>query len=333
MESLIDVIVPVYKVENYLKRCVDSLLNQTFNDYMIILVDDGSPDKCPQICDQYKLKYPEKIVVVHKKNGGLSDARNEGVKVSKSPLIVFVDSDDYVTKTFLAKLYECYCDSSADIIISQYKKEFVNSKNEVLKTISFKTNPFTLDHDSALIELCYECSFRGYAWGKLYKREIVEKYPYPINRLFEDVFTIYKQFDDSKLVCCTGETDYIYTQRSDSIMNHSYDDRHFDLMIAANEMRQYLKNKKIKHIIQASQYRVWKSAHITLRHAVDSKDFRSVYKKIKPYLKDSISIVIGDKKVRPLEKIIFFIMNYFGELYYCVFKFKRFIQRKEKVYD
>ena len=77
MESLIDVIVPVYKVQNYLKRCVESLLNQTFNNsYKIILVDDGSPDNCPLLCDEYKLKYPERIVVVHKQNGGLSDARN-----------------------------------------------------------------------------------------------------------------------------------------------------------------------------------------------------------------------------------------------------------------
>ena len=334
MESLIDVIVPVYKVQNYLKRCVESLLNQTFNNsYKIILVDDGSPDNCPLLCDEYKLKYPERIVVVHKKNGGLSDARNEGVKVSKSPFIVFVDSDDYVTRSFLTNLYGCYCETRADIIISQYKKEFVNSKNEILKTISYRSNPFTLDHDSALIELCYEHSFRGYAWGKLYKREIVEKYPYPINRYFEDVFTIYKQFDDSKLVSCTGEDDYIYTQRSDSIMNHSYDDRHFDLMIAADEMRQHLKNKEIDHIVQASQYKVWKSAHITLRHAVDSKEFNGVYKKIKPYFEDGISIVLSDKKVKPIEKILFFVMNYFEKVYYYIFKLKRFMRRKEKVYD
>ena len=99
----ISVIVPVYKVEKYLKRCVNSILNQDFEDYEIILVDDGSPDGCPAICDEYAKLYA-KISVIHKKNGGLSDARNIAVAQSKGEYIVFIDSDDYVDSNHLSSL-------------------------------------------------------------------------------------------------------------------------------------------------------------------------------------------------------------------------------------
>ena len=97
----IDIIVPVYNVEPYLRKCVDSLLNQTYDDYIISLVDDGSPDECPVICDEYAINYPEKIRVYHKQNGGLSDARNYAVERSKSEFVIFVDSDDWVSERFI----------------------------------------------------------------------------------------------------------------------------------------------------------------------------------------------------------------------------------------
>jgi len=104
-QPLFSIIVPVYKVEQYLKRCVNSLINQTEKDIEIILVDDGSPDKCPEICDQYE-KMDARVHVLHKKNGGLSDARNEGIKVANGKYIIFVDSDDYIEEDACEKFAE-----------------------------------------------------------------------------------------------------------------------------------------------------------------------------------------------------------------------------------
>ena len=113
----ISVIVPVYKVEKYLKRCVNSILNQDFEDYEIILVDDGSPDGCPAICDEYAKLYA-KISVIHKKNGGLSDARNIAVAQSKGEYIVFIDSDDYVDSNHLSSLWDAMVKNDADMSCS-----------------------------------------------------------------------------------------------------------------------------------------------------------------------------------------------------------------------
>ena len=116
----IDIIVPVYNVEPYLRKCVDSLLNQTYDDYIISLVDDGSPDECPVICDEYAINYPEKIRVYHKQNGGLSDARNYAVERSKSEFVIFVDSDDWVSERFIQNLVEGLTSSEIDMVVSPY---------------------------------------------------------------------------------------------------------------------------------------------------------------------------------------------------------------------
>lgn len=140
-EKLFSIIVPVYKVEKYLNQCVDSLLNQTYKNFEVILVDDGSPDNCPAICDEYALK-DNRIKVIHKKNGGLSDARNEGVKNASGRYLLFVDSDDYYGDIeFLYKLSEH---------ILKYNSEVVNFP---YRTFSLKTGEFYGDENYALDEL------------------------------------------------------------------------------------------------------------------------------------------------------------------------------------
>lgn len=124
----VSVIVPVYKVEKYLKKCVNSLLLQDYNDYEIILVDDGSPDKCPQMCDEYERK--EKIVkVIHKVNGGLSDARNVGVKNARGKYVIFVDSDDYVNENHISSLYSLIQKYDADVACSPPILEYESYNN------------------------------------------------------------------------------------------------------------------------------------------------------------------------------------------------------------
>ncbi len=127
MNQKISVIVPIYKVENYLHRCVDSIINQTYTNLEIILVDDGSPDNCPMICDKY-VKKDSRIRVIHKKNGGLSDARNAGINIATGEYIGFVDSDDYISLHFYQRLMNVMKVSDSDIVECEIKKFKDNDK-------------------------------------------------------------------------------------------------------------------------------------------------------------------------------------------------------------
>ena len=119
---LVSVVVPIYNVELYLKECVDSILSQTYKNIEVILVDDESPDLCGKICDDY-VAMDGRIKVVHKKNGGLSDARNAGMKVATGDLITFVDSDDYISKDFVKILFEAMSENNSDIAIAKYEED------------------------------------------------------------------------------------------------------------------------------------------------------------------------------------------------------------------
>lgn len=142
-KKIVSIIVPIYKVEQYMDECITSIVNQTYSNIEIILVDDGSPDNCPRKCDDWG-KADERVVVYHKKNGGLSDARNYGIEVAKGDFIMFVDSDDYIAREMVEKLYSSIIDSDADIVgckintvtngvVSEYDK--IGNKNKKLTPI------------------------------------------------------------------------------------------------------------------------------------------------------------------------------------------------------
>lgn len=169
-------IVPVYKVEKYLEECIESILSQTMDDYEIILVDDGSPDACPEICDSYAEKHPEKIRVIHKKNGGLASARNAGFKVAKGDYIFFLDSDDYLAEDKVHEIYEKAVEFNADVLQTSYftfdektgEKSVTKTSFEVLKLHN---------HQDMEKELCFASSKRRiiFVWRNLYKRSFLEK--------------------------------------------------------------------------------------------------------------------------------------------------------------
>ena len=127
MEELISVVVPVYNVEKYIDKCINSIINQTYKNLEIILVDDGSPDNCGNICDEYAKK-DNRIIVIHKENGGLSDARNTGIEVSKGKYITFIDSDDYISDNYVSFLYNLIIEYKADISIGKHYVLYENGE-------------------------------------------------------------------------------------------------------------------------------------------------------------------------------------------------------------
>lgn len=212
---LISVIVPVYKVEPYLHRCVDSILNQTFTDFELILVDDGSPDNCGAICDEYAAK-DGRVRVIHQKNGGLSAARNAGIDWvfanSDSSYFSFIDSDDWVHERYLELLFRA--SERYHVMISQCCRQETSGDTEPLP-VSDKMLCVSPEEQ-------YIHWYSAFAWGKLYQRECFHSTRYPEGILYEDVSIWYKILFSLDSIAIVDEALYYYYQRPDSIMNSNW---------------------------------------------------------------------------------------------------------------
>lgn len=217
MDDLISIIIPVYKVEKYLNRCIKSVVEQTYENLEIILVDDGSPDKCPQICDDWT-KNDRRVKVIHKKNGGLSDARNSGLKVAKGVYICFVDSDDYVSEKFVETLYNLIRNNHTEISAISFQEVF-STKREVVDTVEDKNSEVVFENEDALRQLFSNDTFANYAWNKMYKRHLFDDVQFPIGRKMEDLGTTYKLLLKAKRIAYSAQILYFYYQREDSILH------------------------------------------------------------------------------------------------------------------
>lgn len=238
MNPLISVIVPIYNVEKYLARCVDSIVNQTYKNLEIILVDDGSPDRCPQMCDDYAEK-DSRIKVVHKKNGGLSDARNAGMAVATGEYISFIDSDDYVSDDFFECLLDVMNKENSDIAECSVVKLYEDNRfDEFSDDLSVKT----YDTQDAMSALIAENPFHQHVWNKLYKTELVKDIPYAVGKLNEDEFWTYQVFGRANKVSKLNKTMYYYFQRNSSIMGVGYNIRRLDALEGKANRQKYIEN-------------------------------------------------------------------------------------------
>ena len=215
MRPLVSVIVPVYKVEKYLPRCLDSLGRQTLYNIEILLIDDASPDQCGKICEQYATQDARFKVSHHTKNKGLSAARNTGIQLSSADYLMFVDSDDWVHKDFCKSAYECAVNNQADIVIFGYKhvvdKPIQHKQHDSIVTAAEGHRSFEDAIDLTFTE------FGMVAWNKLYRRSLFEDVFYPEGQLFEDTATSYKLFLKANHVYCLNKVLYYYFRRAESI--------------------------------------------------------------------------------------------------------------------
>ncbi len=212
---MVSIIVPVYKVEDYLAECVNSLIAQTYRDIEIILVDDGSPDRCPEMCDGFA-EHDSRIRVVHKENGGLSSARNAGIKVAMGELMAFVDSDDYVDERFIETLVKALHDTEADVAAVDIV-EF--SDKALLKQNSNSDGYKELTQKQAFMEILHNGSIKSVVWNKIYRTQLVKSVLFEEGRLHEDEFfttRILQQVNRIAFVECRL---YFYRQREGSIMS------------------------------------------------------------------------------------------------------------------
>lgn len=249
MNEIISVIVPVYNVEKYVKKCIESIINQAYSNLEIIIIDDGSTDESGKICDEIKT-YDSRIKVFHKKNGGLSSARNYGIKQAKGDYYVFVDSDDWIKSTMIDKLYSALIKNNAEmaccgrIIIDKdgTKKELCVDKN-----IAFTCKEI-------IEKTVFDEKIGVAAWGKIYHKSLFKDILFPEGEIHEDVAIIYKLFAKCNIIYAINSSEYYYRNNPDGISKQKYT-RKYNVVLKHNLQNELFISEKypeIKGLMRAS---------------------------------------------------------------------------------
>lgn len=294
MNPMISVIVPVYKVEEYLPRCIKSLLEQTYKNFEIILVDDESPDKCPEMCDKYEALH-ENIRTVHKKNGGLSDARNAGVNIAKGEYITFVDSDDYIHPLYLEMLLKGV-KQGAELSVCGFTEVYDNNGIQLFDKDVVSIS--LLDSKEGLAEILYQGFHDVSAWGILIPLKLVRAYPFPKGKIFEDLYTTYKFFLAVEKVSFIREPLYYYFQREGSIMRRRDDSFIYDLLDASEKLYEACKCEGEALRLAALNKRFSNYCRLVLQPSELKNNYPNQYHKIIDSLKRDRTTVLLDNKAR-----------------------------------
>lgn len=230
----LSIIVPVYKVEQYIHKCVDSILNQTFTDFELILVDDGSPDNCGKICDEYAQK-DERVRVIHKENGGVSSARNMGIDDAKGEYISFIDPDDWIELNMYEEIFNYVDENKMDIACFEV---YEVKGNKCSAHYRFESNK-VFEKEEALFDILVDVIDNS-PCNKFYKKSVWENVRFPIGRRFEDVATIYKTFHKSTKVGYVKNAFYYYLKREGSAIALSFDaQRRFENFLGYKERYEF----------------------------------------------------------------------------------------------
>lgn len=320
--SIISIIVPVYNVEKYLPKCIESIIGQTFKDIEIILIDDGSIDSSGYICDEYSKK-DSRIKVIHKENGGLSDARNAGLNVCSGKYIGFVDSDDYIENDMYEMLYNFLKIHDLDVAMCETYYIEINCKR---KCKYFA--PKVLERKNEIIEEIFANKCGGSAIGvcnKLYKRKILEDIRFDKNKFYEDVFFSLKWIEKTRRFGRSSEGKYFYLQRENSI-NHQ---RKFYIGILhiIDAYSENLKTIKIKYpkCIEAGEYRLWWSYRFAIERILECSDCSAHLDsiiEIQKKIRSNWVRILSNKYLKNKEKFVFILLIININLYQMMKKVK-----------
>ena len=299
----ISVIVPVYKVEKYINKCVDSILEQSFQDFDLILVDDGSPDGCPAICDDYASR-DERITVIHKTNGGLSDARNAGIdwamEHSTSEWLAFVDSDDYLHPDYLMTLYQTALKDGADLVICDFVR--VNENGECIEEEHTFYDLVTEDKRELfkILSIGWRIDM---AWNKLYAKSIFENLRFEYGKIHEDEFAIHRVLWACHKAAIVSFELYYYRVRKNSIMGSESPKSRLDQMEALIEQFEFSNRHNLppREVVLSESYL---NEATTMCRSLDKKDVRR-YKKLKKRYADLFFSIESNRNIRRRLKFYF----------------------------
>lgn len=238
LNQKVSVVVPIYKVEKYLEKCVDSILNQTYKDLEIILVNDGSPDKSGKIAEQFAMK-DSRIIVVHKENGGLSEARNVGMQYVSGDFTIFVDSDDWLDQMMVEKLVKVCANYQADVVQAAFYYAYDDYLLFDSRLYKKEQPPEIYDNKKLMSQLVMNERVKNFAWGKLYKTSLIKDIPFQNGVLFEDVFWAHHVMQRVKKFVSLNDPLCFYYQREDSIVA-TYTTRNLDIIKGLKERHRFI---------------------------------------------------------------------------------------------
>lgn len=296
----ISIVVPVYCVEQYLSRCLDSIIAQTYKNLDIILVDDGSTDSSDLICDEYQNE-DKRIRTFHKENGGLSDARNYGIMKAKGSYITFIDSDDYVTPDYVEFLYNLISKNNYPMAVCSLYTCFTNS-NKIIDngngTIA------ELSGKECIQKMCYHQLVDTCAYAKLYDIRLFKNVRFPVGKIFEDIGTVYKLFAQCNKIVCGFQPKYYYMIRPNSIVTSSFSESKLDMLYMVDNMADYVM-KKYPDLRKAVIRRQVYGRFSTLNQMLDvsGEKYISIREDIINFIKENQQMVLRDNQAPIRDKI------------------------------
>lgn len=297
MKPKISVVLPIYNVEKYLETCVKAMTGQTYQNLEIILVDDGSPDGCPALCDELA-KTDERICVLHKENGGLSDARNAGTQIATGEYITFVDSDDVVTDTYVEYLYSLIEKYGCDMSLCTHTVVFEDGK----KIPYGDGTDEMLDAKECLRRMLYHDVIDTSAWAKLYRTDMAREILYPKGKLFEDIGTTYRFFLASGKIACGYQSQYFYMQRQNSIVSGEFNPHKLDLLEMTDKMAEDVE-KVYPDLAQAVLRRRVYARFSTLNQMLDVDGYKKERDEIISFIKAHKREIMADEHAPGRDKM------------------------------
>lgn len=321
---MISVIVPVYNVESYLDRCVQSIVDQTYSDLEIILVDDGSPDRCGSMCDKWA-KRDGRIKVVHKENGGLSDARNVGIEIATGDYIGFVDSDDWIEPDMYEKLLKAIQNEDAQISVCGLNRIYDNGYS--IDQFVFQ-DQFTLLTDNIVRAYLCQNTFSTASCDKLYRAELFDVRRFPKGKLYEDAPIIFEILCSINKMVHVGKPLYHYFQRSSSISNRCFSIQKMDHYFFSKDI--WKKSLELYPQFKKQADAFWGCKLCELIYAIDESSNKREFQQERSVMKQEFKKVkfslLSEKEIPLIMKFkVCFIMFNMTNLY---INFKRFIVKK-----
>ena len=322
----ISIVVPIYNTDQYLHRCIDSILNQTFKDFEVILVDDGSTDNSGKICDEYEIK-DSRVRVIHQENQGVAEAQNTGVENSVGEFVGIVNSDDFIEDDMYRILYENALKFSADISICKHNQVSGEAREDYKVT----NNTIVFNNEEAFECLFTNKYFASHSWDKLCKRKLFEGVRFPSGKIYEDMFTTYRLFEKADCVVYTDYIGYNYFQREDSILHSDFTDSDLDYIDSYDKIFDVAREKYPNSIDTI------KSAYVVANMAILSLAYQSGYKdpkitsEIQQNVRHNVKHVYDKSQVPFRTKAGATIVSLNRDLYYMLIKLKQRLKGTSRV--
>lgn len=307
-EELVSIVVPVYNVKQYLRRCVNSLIQQTYSNIEILLIDDGSKDGSAEICDEFASRF-SKVNVIHQKNAGLSAARNTGTMHARGKYICYVDSDDYCDLDMVEYLFYLKDTYRADMSVCGIRVIYDNRKFKNKFQYGDKSKE-CLDSYECIEKMLYNEGIDVSACAKLYKTELMKKITYPLGKKHEDIGTTYKIFMACERIACGYSSKYNYCIRSNSITTSSVDKTIFDMLELADKMCREVVREFPLLVKAIIRYQVY-VRFVVYNRLINNNEFSEERKDISKFIKAHFKDILFDFRVplRDRLAILLFMFN------------------------